>query len=82
MIKVKGGLWLKLFLLRPTMRLPFICVDKHIQRTQLGFDELTLVSPSGARGSVIHEPYLDPDVLMVIESLIPVSFPQAGKNNK
>lgn len=49
---------------------------------QLGFDELTLVSPSGARGSVIHEPYLDPDVLIVIESLIPVSFPQAGQHNK
>lgn len=38
---------------------------------------LTLLSPAGAIGSVIHDPNLDPDVLMVTGSEIPVSFPQA-----
>lgn len=42
--------------------------------------ELTLVSPSAASGSVIQDPYLDPDVFMVIASLIPVSFPQADNS--
>lgn len=37
----------------------------------------TRVSPSGARGSVIQEPNLDPDVLMVMGSLMPVSLPHA-----
>lgn len=41
---------------------------------------LTLVSPSGASGSVIHDPYLEPDVLIVTGSLIPVSFPHAVNN--
>jgi len=41
---------------------------------------LTLLSPAGASGSVIHDPNLDPDVLMVIGSEIPVSFPQAENN--
>lgn len=41
---------------------------------------LTLLSPLGASGSVIHEPNLDPDVLMVIGSEIPVSFPQAERH--
>jgi len=40
---------------------------------------LTLLSPGGASGSVIHEPNLDPEVLMVIGSEIPVSLPQAEK---
>ncbi len=35
------------------------------------------MSPAGASGSVIHDPNLDPDVLMVTGSDIPVSFPQA-----
>lgn len=39
----------------------------------------TLVSPSGARGSVIQEPNLDPDVLMVMGSLMPVSLPHAER---
>lgn len=39
----------------------------------------TRVSPSGATGSVIQEPNLDPDVLMVMGSLIPVSLPHAGR---
>lgn len=39
----------------------------------------TRVSPSGARGSVIQEPNLDPDVLMVMGSLMPVSLPHAGR---
>lgn len=43
---------------------------------------LTLFSPSGARGSVIHDPKREPEVLIVIGSLIPVSFPQAGKEGK
>lgn len=43
---------------------------------------LTLFSPSGARGSVIHEPKRDPEVLIVIGSLIPVSLPQAEKECK
>lgn len=43
------------------------------------FSDLTLFSPSGAKGSVIHEPNRDPDVLTVIGSLIAVSFPQAAK---
>ena len=38
---------------------------------------LTLLSPGGASGSVIHDPNLEPDVLMVIGSETPVSFPQA-----
>lgn len=41
--------------------------------------DLTLFSPSGARGSVIHDPNLDPEVFIVTGSLIPVSFPQAVK---
>lgn len=41
------------------------------------FLTLTLLSPAGATGSVIHDPNLDPDVLIVIGSDIPVSFPQA-----
>lgn len=44
------------------------CVELH-----------TRVSPSGARGSVIQEPNLDPDVLMVMGSLIPVSLPHAAR---
>lgn len=40
---------------------------------------LTLLSPSGARGSVIQDPNLEPDVLMVTGSLIPVSLPQAAR---
>lgn len=43
---------------------------------------LTLFSPSGARGSVIHEPKRDPEVLIVIGSLIPVSLPQAERECK
>lgn len=39
----------------------------------------TRVSPSGARGSVIQEPNLDPDVLMVMGSLMPVSLPHAER---
>lgn len=39
----------------------------------------TRVSPSGARGSVIQEPNLDPDVLMVMGSLMPVSLPHAAR---
>lgn len=39
----------------------------------------TRVSPSGARGSVIQEPNLDPDVLIVMGSLMPVSLPHAAK---
>lgn len=38
---------------------------------------LTRLSPAGASGSVIHDPNLDPDVLIVTGSDIPVSFPQA-----
>lgn len=41
------------------------------------FLPLTLLSPVGASGSVIHDPNLDPEVLMVTGSEIPVSFPQA-----
>lgn len=41
--------------------------------------KLTLLSPTEASGSVIHEPNLDPDVFIVIGSDIPVSFPQAVK---
>lgn len=41
--------------------------------------KLTLLSPAGASGSVIHEPNLDPDVLIVVGSEIPVSFPQAER---
>lgn len=40
---------------------------------------LTLVSPSGASGSVIQDPNREPDVLMVIASLMPVSFPHAAE---
>lgn len=40
---------------------------------------LTLFSPSGASGSVIHDPNREPEVLIVMGSLIPVSLPQAGK---
>lgn len=40
---------------------------------------LTLSSPAGATGSIIHDPNRDPDVLMVIGSDMPVSFPQAEK---
>lgn len=39
----------------------------------------TRVSPSGATGSVIQEPNLDPDVLIVMGSLMPVSLPHAGR---
>lgn len=39
---------------------------------------LTLLSPDGATGSIIHDPNRDPDVLMVTGSDIPVSFPQTG----
>lgn len=42
----------------------------------------TRVSPSGARGSVIHEPNLDPDVLMVMGSLMPVSLPHAEREKQ
>lgn len=41
------------------------------------FLPLTLLSPVGASGSVIHDPNLDPEVLMVTGSEIPVNFPQA-----
>lgn len=37
---------------------------------------LTLLSPDGATGSIIHDPNLDPDDLIVTGSAIPVSFPQ------
>ena len=40
---------------------------------------LTLLSPSGARGSVIQDPNLEPEVLMVTGSLMPVSLPQARR---
>lgn len=36
------------------------------------------MSPSGASGSVIQEPNLDPEILMVMGSLMPVSLPQAA----
>lgn len=42
----------------------------------------TRVSPSGARGSVIQEPNLDPDVLMVMGSLMPVSLPHAEREKQ
>lgn len=42
-------------------------------------ESLTLLSPSGARGSVIQEPNLEPEVLMVTGSLMPVSLPHAGR---
>lgn len=60
----------------------FIVPLKHLHRTFCieHFFKLTLVSPSGARGSVIHDPYLEPDVLIVTGSLIPVSFPHAANN--
>lgn len=37
------------------------------------------MSPSGARGSVIQDPNLEPDVLTVTGSLMPVSLPQAAR---
>lgn len=42
-------------------------------------EALTLLSPSGARGSVIQDPNLEPEVLTVTGSLMPVSLPQAGR---
>lgn len=45
----------------------------------LAEEALTRLSPSGARGSVIQDPNLEPEVLTVTGSLMPVSLPQAGR---
>lgn len=54
-------------------------VERNIPGSKLGGWNPTLFSPSGANGSVIHEPKRDPDVLTVTGSLIAVSFPHAAK---
>lgn len=53
----------------------------HTQARWRGGGALTLLSPSGARGSVIQDPNLEPEVLTVTGSLMPVSFPQAGRHS-
>lgn len=62
----------------------FVCLNQYKYLVLLVFVQytLTLLSPSGASGSVIQAPKRDPDVLIVTGSLMLVNFPHAANTHR